>query len=148
MLDLDTPDELPRHIDVGSKYFGTFIAWDAREATHDDIAALAKRLIDAGSVSFVCWGPDCERVHDIADECDSYRNNDSVIMTTWHRDESLDDAIWYFLNTMFAMAAFEDGFRSSLAIAIGSASWASSIRGALHDPRSFSARALATKGDV
>src|SRR6266567_4794230 len=124
MLELASPNELPRHIDVGSKYFGTFVAWDARAATHDGIASLIKLLIAAGCVSFVCWGPDCERVHDIVDECDPYKRNDSVIMTTWHADESFDDAVWYFLNTMFAMAAFEDGFRSSLAISVGSESWA------------------------
>ena len=144
MLELGAPNELPRHIDIGSKYFGTLIAWDARVATHDEIVSFVKTLVDAGSVSFVCWGPDCERVHDIADECDPYSDNDSVIMTTWHADESLDEAIWYFLNTMFAMADFERGFRSSVAISVGSEPWASAIRAALRDPRLFSARALAT----
>ena len=55
-----------------------------------------------------------------------------------------DDAIWYFLNTIFAMADFEHGFRSSVVISVGSEPWASAIRAALSDPRSFSARALAT----
>ncbi len=144
MLELSTANELPRDIDVESKYFGTFIAWDARSSMHNEIASFVKTLIDAGCVSFVCWGPDCQRVHDIADECDPYKDNDSVIMTTWHADESLDDAVWYFLNTMFAMADFEPVFRSSLAISVGSEPWASSIRAALRDPRSFSARLLAT----
>ena len=143
-LELVAPRELPRHINVGSQYFGTLIAWDARAATHDEIVSFVRTLVDAGSVSFVCWGPDCERVHDIADECDPYKDNDSVIMTTWHADESLDKAIWYFLNTMFAMADFEHAFRSSVAISVGSEPWASAIRAALCDPRSFSARVLAT----
>jgi len=144
MLELVAPSALPGHIDVGSKYFGTLIAWDARAASQDEIASFLKTLIDAGCVSFVCWGPDCERVHDIADECDPYKDNDSVIMTTWHADESIDDATWYFLNTMFAMTDFEHGFRSSLAISVGSEPWASAMRAALRDPRSFSDRALAT----
>ena len=46
--------------------------------------------------------------------------------------------------TMFAMPAFEREFGSSLAVSVGSESWASSLRSALRDPRSFSARALAT----
>jgi hypothetical protein len=54
MLELLAPDELPRHIDVGSKYFGTFVGWDARAAANEQIASFAKTLIDAGSVSFVC----------------------------------------------------------------------------------------------
>jgi hypothetical protein len=144
MLELATPDQLPRHINVGSKHFGTLVAWDARTATHDEIASFVEKLIEAGTVSFVCWGPDCERVHDIADECDPYKHNESVIMTTWHADDSLDDATWYFLNTMFAMPAFEREFGSSLAISVGSQSWASSLRSALLDPRLFSTRVLAT----
>jgi hypothetical protein len=143
MLELANPNELPRRLDLGSKYFGTFIAWDARAATTDAIACFIKRLIDEGCVSFVCWGPDCERVHDIADDCDPFKRGESLIMTTWHADESLDDAVWYFLNTMFAVPEFESGFGSSLAVSVGSRSWASSIRAALHDPRSFSARILA-----
>jgi hypothetical protein len=148
MLELAAPRELPPHIDVGSKYFGTFVAWDARAATHSEIVSFIKPLMDAGSVYFVCWGPDCKRVHDIADECDPYKNTDSVIMTTWNDDESLDDATWYFLNTMFPDAAFEDAFQSSLAISIGSQSWASAVRAALLDPRSFSARVLANESAV
>ena len=144
MLALANAGELPPRIDVGSEYFGTLVAWDARTARNNEIADLVKPLMDAGSISFVFWGPDCERVHDIADEWDPYHGHDSVILTTWHAHESLDDAVWYFLNTMFAMSAFEHGFRSSVAISVGSEFWAASIRAALRDPRSFSARVLAT----
>jgi hypothetical protein len=144
MVELATPTELPSNIRVNSKCFGALIAWDARGVSATDVEVLLRPLIDGGCVYFVCWGPDCERVHDTADECDPYANTNSVIMTTWHNDESLDDAIWYFLNTMFPDPAFEEDFHSSLAITIGSPSWASAVRAALLDPRAFSARVLAT----
>jgi hypothetical protein len=48
-----------------------------------------------------------------------------------------------FSTLMFPMADFEHGFRSSLAISVGSKPWASAIRAALRDPRAFSARVLA-----
>jgi hypothetical protein len=143
MMELASPGELLSNIGLNSKYFGTFVAWDARSVPADDVASFLEPLIDAGSAYFVCWGPDCERVHDIADECALQRH--AVIMTTWHDDDTLDDALWYFLNNMFPDPAFEDDFHSSLAITIGSPSWASAVRTALLDPRGFSARILATR---
>jgi hypothetical protein len=45
----------------------------------------------------MCLGPDCERVHDIIDEVIVNRNpgetDEDVIMTTWHDDEALNEAL-------------------------------------------------------
>lgn len=146
MLELASPNDLLSTLDLKSKCFGTFIAWDARDVPVENVSALLDPLIDAGCVYFVCWGPDCERVHDIADESDPYEDN-AVIMTTWHSDETLDDALFFFLNDMFPDAAFETDFHSSVAIVIGSPSWASTVRAALTDPHAFTTRVSAT-GDV
>jgi hypothetical protein len=144
LLELATPDELPRHIDVGSKYFGTLIAWDARGVPAEEVASLAEALMESGCTYFVCWGPDCERVHDIVDECRESNASRIGILTTWHADETLDDAVWVFLNTTVPDPLFENQFHSSVAITIGSPSWASVVRTAFLDPRAFSARVLAT----
>jgi hypothetical protein len=147
MLELVGPDDVPSRVNLKAKYFGAFIAWDARSQPANVIVSLLAPLIEAGCRYFVCWGPDCERVHDIADECDPFNGTNAVIMTTWHTDETLEDALWFFLNNAFPDPAFEDDFHSSLAITIGSPSWASAVRTALLDPRAFSGRILAT-GDV
>jgi hypothetical protein len=146
MLELQTATELPSIIELRSPHFGCFIAWDADGASKDDVASLVTALLKSGGVYFSYWGHDCERVHDITDEL-HYRHSNSVIMTTWHNNETLDNALWFFLNSTWPDDQYEDTFRSSLAISIGSDAWATQIRAALRDPRSFSARVL-TASDV
>lgn len=59
-------------------------------------------------------------------------------MTTWHSNESLEEAIWFFLNVTWPDKEFEETFRASLGITVGSDEWASKLRNALLDPRAFS----------
>ncbi len=139
MLELRIPENLPQNIDLHSPNFGCFLAWDARNLTAKQIAPLVEPLLQIGGVYFSCWGPDCERVHDVVDECEShFPDTDSVVITSWHAHESLKKALWFFLNCTWPDAAFEKSFRASIAISIGSESWASVIRSALRDPRKFS----------
>ena len=138
-LELSAPTELPSFY-LGSPHFGSLIAWDASQSSVEDVSALIGPLIKAGCVYFCCWGPDCERVHDIIDESDPY--SESVIMTTWHSDKPLKEAIWYFLNVTWPDKEFEETFRAALGIAVGSDEWASELRTALLDPRAFSKMVL------
>jgi hypothetical protein len=89
MLELSAPKEVPT-LDLGSPHFCCFLAWDASHSSVEEVSALIDPLIKAGCVYFVCWGPSCEWVHDIIDE--THPNTASVIMTTWHSDESLEEA--------------------------------------------------------
>jgi hypothetical protein len=130
---------------TGSKYFVAFVAWDARAQSGGDVARLARMLLDAGCVYFCCWGPGCERVHDIIDEEYSKDGlsvvaNESAIMTTWHDDESLEESVWFALNAAFPDDRFFDDCKSVVAVCIGSASWATEISKALERPRALVAR--------
>src|SRR4051794_25035988 len=81
-------------IDAG---FALFMAADASAAAVKVVAALAEWAIERGMFWFSAWGPDCERVHDLVDEVDVERgggNELPVVMTTWHADEPLDDALF------------------------------------------------------
>jgi hypothetical protein len=90
--------------------------------------------LDAGAVYICSWGPDCERVHDIIDEeevgPDPTVTTDSVVMTTWHADESLADTLHFVLSFTVPDDAYAEGCGSTLAIAIGSAQWTTEIRDA------------------
>ena len=61
--------------------------------------------------TFAAWGPDCERVHDIIDEEDIGPNPpptmDRVVMTTWHDDKSLAEAIWFVLHNSWPDESYE-----------------------------------------
>ena len=59
---------------------------------------LIRGLIDRGAVYLAFWGFRCEEAHDIADhvrEPLTPLEGDDVVMTTWHRAESLIDYLWF-----------------------------------------------------
>jgi hypothetical protein len=65
------------------------------------MARFSESLLSQGAVYLLCWGPDCERVHDIIDdtligEAEPIPRFDTSIMTTWHDREPLDDALNMF----------------------------------------------------
>jgi len=79
---------------------------DASGVDPEPVYSAASRLIDRGAIYVCTWGPDCERVHDIFDEADigdGTKDSDEFIMTTWHTDDSLHEAVEFFLNCAFPL---------------------------------------------
>jgi hypothetical protein len=62
---------------------------------------------------------------------------DFVLMTTWHADESLDDALWVLLNMAMPNDEFWDSY-ASVAVSIGSDEWARQIDQRLSNMSEFS----------
>jgi hypothetical protein len=142
VLELGDPDDLAAVSDLPDPHFACFIAWDARNVSTEGVAAVVERLLSGGAASISAWGPDCERVHNIADNIrssvgDSGDRSDSVVMTTWHDNESLEDALWFFLFNTFPSDWFEQTTRSGLAVIVGNRDWAAAIREGLRDPEAF-----------
>jgi hypothetical protein len=135
LLPIARPEDMPSVISVSTPRFVCLLAWDARAAGVDEISAIARQLLDAGAVYVSVWGPDCERVHDIIDEESGGPNpevtTDSVVMTTWHADDSLAEALHFVLATAVPHEGYAEGCGATLAIAIGSAQWTAQIRDAL-----------------
>lgn len=138
-----SPSELPQPLALPAKHFACLLAWDARGASAEAVSSIAESLLRAGASYFVCWGPDCERVHDLVDEVSSHPGGDfgipedSCIITTWHHDDPLREALGYFLVNSWPDPYYQDSTRAALAIAIGSSDWAAEIRDALDQPREF-----------
>ena len=133
-LALDSPESFPPNLQLSSPRFACLLAWDATGVEVKRIAGLARKLLDAGAVYICVWGPDCERVHDIIDEEQIGPNptleSDRVVMTTWHSDEPLAEAIWFVLHNSWPDKAYQAGCNSTLGLAINSLQWASEIRDA------------------
>jgi hypothetical protein len=93
------PDDFSSSIAIQGKHWVLFLAMDARPMSTNEISDIANWALDQGAVYVCVWGPDCERVHDIIDEVLVDRNPDAtdedVIMTTWHDDEALNEALWF-----------------------------------------------------
>jgi len=146
-IDISSTGELPR-LDLPAGHFACLLAWDARGASADIVSAFVERLLRAGASYFVCWGPDCERVHDIIDEIVSHPEADfgvpeeSCIMTTWHTSEPLREALSFFLTNSTPDEHYQHSTHVALAISIGSSAWSAEITEALDHPREFVERGL------
>ena len=140
---VSSPTELPPRLDLPPGRFVCLLAWDARGASAEEVSAVIDPLIRAGASCFVCWGPDCERVHDIIDEMISAPDNDygvpegACIMTTWHDSEPLCDAIRFVLRCAFPNDFFHDSTDAALAISVASSAWTAEIAEAFDRPGDF-----------
>jgi hypothetical protein len=67
----------------------------------------ARWLVDGGCLYAVAWGKECEMWHDAVDwavlETFDYGDipEDKFVMTTWHADEPLSEALWFAGNCAF-----------------------------------------------
>jgi hypothetical protein len=120
--------------------FVLFLAWDARDVEDETIFALAQRLVRAGLSYIVAWGPDCERVHDLFDDADIVENpesntpgTDTVIMSTWHPNESLEEALWFALYSAYPAISYESKTISTVAAVVANDTWAKAVEEYLDD---------------
>jgi hypothetical protein len=109
--------------------FIAVVVADASGASADDLGSFAAKLLAQGAGYVCAWGPDCERVHDVFDEVlvgDESAHPEHV-MTTWHPDEPLDEALWFAV-----WAAFNEDFPTTttvlFAVVAQRTSWASAVR--------------------
>ena len=111
-----------------------FIATE-RMPEADDVSALADHVISRGVFYVSCWGEGCEFVHDLFDEEDLRLHPPvegqkyAVVMTTWHDDESLAEALEFF----WIAACPDDGKEwgpNYLALSVGSDALHASLRAA------------------
>jgi len=114
--------------------FGLLLVCDARSRSVEDISALSRASLLAGMHWFSSWGPDCERVHDIVDEdivdlvIQDEGRADAVgqpapardlVMTTWHDDEPLSEALEFFWTCAVPVGGQHDsGLRLVISVAM------------------------------
>lgn len=104
------------------------------------IAEVMKMLVDGGCRFIACWGPDCERVHDIAEEVvvelEVGTECAPFVPTTWHDGDPLEEALW---EAMFAARVPDDeeGISPVLGICERRDDWPETIRRAFDDPERF-----------
>lgn len=132
---IEVPDLVwPPELEVPSKRFRLLVAADTTNLSTEAAADFALAALNHGMVYFCSWGPDCERFHDIVDDVilgdDLTQQKFSgpkagdVIMTTWHADETLEEALDFFAMSAVPTEGFaaESDFR--LVICVGNSDWA------------------------
>ena len=55
-------------------------------------------------------------------------SSDSVVMTTWHAQESLADALWFVLTAAIPDDAYAEECLAIVGVSISSRKWAAEIR--------------------
>ena len=122
--------ELPAKVQVPSRHFALLLAADATAWRDEEIVAVAGKLVAKGLAVLVAWGPGSSRVHDLFDQVRRRDvTPDSVVLTTWHEGESLDEALWYFVGCASPADDFAGTCTSWVAASINHAGWAEHIRG-------------------
>lgn len=137
LLSAPSISTVPSSLSLASKYFGVLLACDARNIEDAVVVNLARSLVANGMRYFCSWGSDCERVHDLVDsviiESDPAETEDSVIITMWFEEKSLDEALWQFLYVAFPANDYWEDCRADLAIVIGNSKWGEQIKRRLSD---------------
>jgi len=107
--------------------FGLLVAMNAKGVPDDSILEGAKKLVSGGLACLCAWGPDCERVHDLFDdaalEVGAALSGDDTIMTTWHSDESLEEALRFFVEDAFVTSGFEGTCKDWIIAPISNPVW-------------------------
>jgi hypothetical protein len=121
-----------------SPHFVTLLAWNAEGEPVGAVSSVLEGLFAAGASYLCAWGSDCGRVHDIADEIDSYPSelaspDDAVRMTTWHEHETLSEAVQFFLEDTEPNGYYAGWTQSALALCIGSGMLAAQVRQVIED---------------
>lgn len=126
-------EELSGAIQPQNRPFTLFLAWDAPAADRKQLEDWMRPVVEGGLAYFCSWGARCEAVHDAVDSCDiaflkGDIRQDNVIMTTWHHDESLDEAFWFFATCAELTVTRGISEFDRFAVAVGNPHWAEEMR--------------------
>lgn len=118
--------------------FRLLVAADVTGVSTEMLSEFAHAALKRGMVYFCAWGPDCERFHDVVDEVVvgaeigerlfDGKNQSDTVMTTWHDDEPLAEALHFFANLTCPTTGFEQNSNFWIAISLNNAEWAAEIQ--------------------
>jgi hypothetical protein len=107
-----------------SQHFLLFLAVDASSISDETVRRVARIALDKGMAYLCVWGDDCSRVHDLFDlERDPDEPDGRVVMTTWHENEPLSEALWFFKNNAFPDGGFAANCHDWVALSVANDEW-------------------------
>lgn len=124
-----------------TKYFSILVCADFKKIHTADISWVEEKLLEKGNLYFCAWGNDCERAHDIYDEIIAVTDVQDLIMTTWHDDESIDDALWYVLYNAHLHDKKDDDC-STIIVSVDNPVWEENLLNNLSDIVAFNERMI------
>lgn len=138
--------ELPR-FSFETPYFLCLIGGDFTKVPPGDLVPLISELLAGGACYFVCWGTGCESAHGLIDDIligdERFSSEETVIMTTSHTDESIEDALFHLLCAAHPSEAYLDQASAKLALLINQPDAFEVVSLAMMQPEEFVARLTA-----
>jgi hypothetical protein len=121
VLDADSAGSWPEAVPWVSSKFAVLLL-----AEHVfDVTPLARRALGQGMVWVSTWGPGCEAIDEDLDEIIAQVQTDGradeVVITTTHPEESLEEAIEFFLAVARPARAHVEECRAWVVVGIGAA---------------------------
>lgn len=120
MLELDQP-VLPA-FDLPSAHFSCLLVADFGA----EVVGLVRSLMDRGAAYITAWGPGCAQIADTV-----YAEDRPVawhVMASWHEDEPISEAVWFFLHNTYPDNAVFGSCGSALAVVVGHPARAAGVR--------------------
>ena len=145
--------QFPKRLDLPSRHFVMFLAFDGRDTQDREIVNFTDIALDMGLAYLCIWGPGCERIHDLVDRVLVTREiksggNFSEIMTTWHDKETLSSALWFALNVAYPDELFADTCKTFLAVSVANKHWEQQIINGLSEVEHFNQHVLNNEADI
>lgn len=132
-------------MDLPEQNYICLLIWDAHKNSDQEIYKVGESILLSGAKYVCSWGSGCERVHVLIDLVSvdneinnpNDRNSDAVIMTTSHEDESLEEALYFFLACTWPDEEYIEANKAGIVICVGNSVYPQVIRKALQDPEEF-----------
>ena len=146
LLELDSLEDWPERLGLGkSKHFVLFLALGADELDDDEISAFATRCLEQGMAYLSVWGNESERFHDLFEEAAAERDPDAdadtVVLSEWHDEEPLSQAVLYAVSSAWPASTYEETCTATLVVVVGNPDAADQVRGWLKTPSRLAAAA-------
>ena len=139
-------EDWPTQVEEPARPFVVFTAFDATSLTDDELISFARLLLEQGCV-YACSGGARRRARarrllitlrsPPSEQASPYVAEDDVVMTTWHDDESLDDALWFAVFSAYPAYGELTGV-----LAISGQTWAGEIESRFGDAEQWNERLL------
>lgn len=129
-------------LDLPDGHFTVLLAADARGSSDELVLEIMAHLLTKGMVELSSWGPDCERIHDLADRViiDTELETDDgeiTIMTSWFPNQPIEEAAYFAACCALPSDVFLSTFVERLAIVVGNRDWVEPTERVLHHPAEY-----------
>ncbi len=149
-------EDFPKELKLPSKYFVLLFVGNVDLIAGEKLLSWADNLIDRGIAYFCAWGNDCQKAENAVDLACVKKNNDEeaeyygknyFVMTTSHKEDSLDEFLWFGLNLSYPDEKHEKDCESNLVVVVENKDWNEQIIYRISDVQSFNKMMLEEETD-